>query len=1029
MKNQRRWLLGWISILILGLIALSSGIWWAVYKTPTPFDQFPQNEIPLSLTILNPEEKSEWPADAFIPIQVITAGAAKVTSLEFWINGNLVDSHKPQEQTGVYQDHTFHWLPEKIGKSRIFIRAFTETGETAASNPINITISDPTGIRYVSSADSPILVDEISFPVQSTGGSSPNTAQPSTAGTEPVPPPPANSNFSFWLGNRFTKKEEIPTAPLLNYSVNDCTIELAITDRADNELGYFIYRSLSGSSSFERIANLGDVELGTIFSYTDTNQNNGVIYYSAAFNGAGESSSTPIFVDLDPETCITETSASTLDSLDQEEFQLLNLAYFYYAFNGGGFQRYPTSQEVFLTPSKFPTSLSSLVSKLVQDSPYPISTADLVVWGWQGGSLVNLGAQHLIIDDSRLTVCNLGTNCTGDVASGFRSTYGELADDGENQMREFYWLSTAPGATSILWQISTSPFPAGFTPQPYGLVGAACLDDTQGGSFLVDFASLDSYTPAPSSCGTASPFWLENTQIKLSNQFQITYDTRYYVRFTPMAGNQPAGKPSNSVVILAKPGESLIEPVIVDHLPDIYDVEITEFKPRKPGDPAWWGCVSIISLDYNLIWDSFRNTYPSMISDDFISSAASALYEGLLHAKDNNLLICPTDYVKEDESWRDVLSEWGGMLVEGLETFYSSVTSAFDGLKTGIVDAVAAGLNAINIPCDSTCKAALSTGLELAFTYFTGLPPNLPDFDKLVDDGLNYAIEIAAAEAGIPCNDACKELIKKELEAVVNAVAKNKSQPACVGANWAHVLGKNTFCFPPGIETEPYPPGVSTPAAAEVKVTRTGITASGETPAFKYHDQNSYVLALEVTATNDSLIGQTIPYEYEYWQDAPSCLDTLQTGSLEGCLNIGSTETKESFTVYAAPGLAKGHIYQTEHIPIPPLDPGEYLIIPISLKQAEFYFLEHLVALAAELDARDLELSDVGSLNGDRFVYFDWFCLYLGSQVKIEAEVYCLDMPTGLIGTTSPGEGANLVPCGSSAIPLEYQQPDGPYYP
>ncbi len=1004
MKNKQSKRLGWIAASLAGLTILIFGVWWIISKIPTLQDQFPQNEISLSLTILKPEEKSEWPADAFIPIQVITAGAAKVNSLELWINGNLVESLKPQEQTGVYLNHTFHWLPENTEKSRIFIRAIAESGETASSNPININISNPTGIRIVSNADSLIEVDEISFPVQSTGGPTPNTTHPLTTGAEPASPPLANSNFSFWMGNRFTNNEEIPTAPLLSYSVDNCTIELAITDQSDNELGYFIYRSLSGSSNFERIANLGNAEKGTDFGFSDSNKSEGVIYYSAAFNGAGESGSTPIFVDLDSATCLTDVKASTLDSLDQEEFQLLNLAYFYYAFNGGGFQRYPASQEVFLTPSEYPTPLSSLVSLLIQDSPYPISTADLVIWGWQGGSLVNLGAQHLLIDDSRLTVCNLGTNCTGDVASSFRSTFGELANDEEDQIREFYWLSTAPGTTNILWQISTSPFPTGFTPQPYGLVGGACLDSSQNGSFLIDFASLESYTPAPSSCGTASPLALENTQFNLTNQFPITFDTRYYIRFTPMAGNQPAGKPSNAVVILAKPGESFIEPIIVDHLPDIYDVEITGFTPAKNSDPQWWGCISIMSLDYNLIWDSFRKTIPSSISDSAIDNAASTLYDELKYVQDNNLLICPTDYVKQDES---VLSEWRDMLTEGMESFWSTITSAFEGLKTGIVDAVAAGLNAINIPCDSTCKAALKTGLELAFTYFTGLPPSLPDFDRLVDDGLDYAIEIAAAEAGIPCPDECKILIKKELKAVVDAVAKSKSQPACVNESWAHVLGKNAFCFPPGVETKPYPLGVSTQATAEVKITRTG---TGETPAFKYHDQNSYVLAFEITATNDKLVGQTIPYEYQYWPKV-------------------NTGYKESFTIYAAPGLLKGHLYQTEYIPIPPLIPEESLTIPISLKNAEYFFLEHLTALAAELGTRGLILDDVGGLGGRRPFIFDWQLLYYGGLLNIEAEIYCLDMQPGLIGSTQPGDDSTLVPCGSSAAPYLYQQPDEPYYP
>jgi len=50
-------------------------------------------------------------------------------------------------------------------------------------------------------------------------------------------------------------------------------------------------------------------------------------------------------------------------------------------------------------------------------------------------------------------------------------------------------------------------------------------------------------------------------------------------------------------------------------------------------------------------------------------------------------------------------------------------------------------------------------------TYF-GLPPSLPDFDKLADEGLDYAIGIATSEMGFECNKQCRDLIKKGFKAV-----------------------------------------------------------------------------------------------------------------------------------------------------------------------------------------------------------------------------------------------------------------------
>ncbi len=746
------------------------------------------------------------------------------------------------------------------------------------------------------------------------------------------------------------------------------------------------------------------MEQGTTFSYTDPELSNETIYYVAAFNGAGESASSPVMINEPDSRCQSLKVSSSPADLTEEELEILELAYFYYSFNNSGYHRYPSDPGSFLTPSEYPTSLKALVETLFPSFPFPVSSADLVVWGWSGGALVNLGAYHLELDDSRLTVCNLGTACDGDVASGFRSTYGELAIDEDQQIRAFYWSTNAPGTTDILWQISIAPFSKEFSPHPYGLVGAGCSEGSLMGSFQLDFQALDDYLPAPSSCGGYSQPWVEYSKFAPEMTQKPASEIRYFIRFTPMAGNQPAGKPSNPVEILAKPGESFIEPVIVDHLPEIYQVEIVDFVPIKDMDPKYWGCVEITGLDYDVIWNYFRSRSP-LAPDDHISQLTTKLYNDLNYAIENNLLVCPAPYNKSSDSG-SVFSDWGSMFIEGVTALWDSVVSAFNSLKEGIVDVAAAAINKLGIPCDAKCKAGLKTGLEIGIAYFTGIPPSLPSFEQLADQGIEYMIELAAAEAGIPCPEECQEILREGIKSVVNTIADSSSQPGCVDENWANVLGKHSLCLPPGVETEAVKEGIAEPARAYIKITRKGEELPGQ---YQYNNQPAYTVNIRVTAENTKLSGTTIPYDYSYWE--------------------GNSGYKKRFTVYAPIIKLQNDVFDSQSLPIPPLSPGEEVIIPFALTYHSYFIPEHLHSLMIELNSRNLEVSDVGGVGGNRAEIFDWVCLYRGAMIKIEADVSCLSVPAGVIGTTSPDENSQLVPCGATALPVLYQETSNTCYP
>ncbi len=1004
MKRHRlRGLIWSLSILVIAAIAI--GTWYTLIRPPSAEDLFRHAESSSSILILSPEDRSSYPADASIPILISTISEKPLSAIELWADGRLVTSSQSLEQEGQHYSELFHWTPINEGSVQILARSINSEDQVSISNPILLQIIAPAGARLVSLDENNNPISEVNITLSGPSGSLPSKPD------LPQPPPenllqaePIENYRGLWLRNQVSFNPLPPQAPNLSYSIQDCQALMIVTDQSETELGFFIYRSAPGSSSFQRIAELESHPGQGAFTYLDPDSAPGSIYYAAAFNGSGEAPSSPISISDFGPSCSAPSVDQAVDGPDQKDLEVLDLAYFYYAFNGGGYQRYPANAEEFLTPSEYPTSLRAMIEGLAGTTPALVRDADVVVWGWSNGTLVNLGAYRLIINTSRLEVCNLGTGCTGDVASGFRSTFGELANDAENQIREFYWSTTAPGTTGVLWQISTSPFTGDFSPHPYGLVAAECSEGGPGGSFLVDFKDLKAYLPAPSSCGITSLPWIEFSRFSWNPALLPGSETHYYIRFTPMAGNLPTGKPSNTVEILARPGETVLEPVIVDHLPEIYQVEIADFTPIKNMDPRYWGCVFITGLDYDAIWNYYRSNYPPTITDSTIAQIADQIFNDLNYAVQNNLIVCPAPYQSSDSG--SVISEWGSMLVEGLQEFWEGVVNAFNALKAGIVDQVATAINKLGIPCDAECRAGLKIGLEIGFAYFTGLPPNLPSFEQLKNEGIEYAISMAAAEAGIPCPEQCQSILREGLEEVIDSASQNNSQPGCVNENWANVLGKHSLCLPPGVETAAVPEGVSEPARAAVRITRTGQEPPGQ---FQYHGQAAYTVTVRFTGENTQLSGTTIPYTYSY-------LDW----------NKGY---QQFFSVQAPVFKLQNDVFDAQTLPIPPLAPGESITIPLSLTPHSYYIPEHLHSLMIELNSRNLEIGDVGGVGGSRGYLFDWLCLYRGGAIKIEASISCLSTPSGLIGSTSPDQDSELVPCGNPAEPLIFQETSDVCYP
>jgi hypothetical protein len=512
-----------------------------------------------------------------------------------------------------------------------------------------------------------------------------------------------------------------------------------------------------------------------------------------------------------------------------------------------------------------------------------------------------------------------------------------------------------------------------------------------------------------------------------------------YVRVIPMAGNQPAGPPSNTVDIEYGPSEPpTIEPVIMDHLPNQYHVAISSFTLETVPSFATWGCVYIDELpDLQVMEDYYVAQAASMVPDlpfgrDAIlaqladQARAQARFDYAIWQAhmDSGQILCPATYVQPDDD-QFVLLEAFSAGWDTLKSAWNEAVNLFNSLKAGIIDIVAEVLNRLGIPCDGTCKGLLMTGLELVISVYTGIPPSLPNFDELTDMGIDYAIEYAAAEAGVPCPDELKEALRDELKGVAEGTVSStgQSQPACQDQSYTRQAWlKEPLCLPPGVVTTPAYGSMYEPAMAVLTVWN-----PGEIPpqpiAYAYDGQPAYAVKLSVTATNREYAGKTFRYPYI----VPGHSASIVPGLLE------SEEEEETFVLdVPIAGEISGPVYETEVIAIPPLRPGEQVEIPIILRPTRHVLAEHWSALESALQGMGLSVDDVrvpaegeyGRFEGAKAVYYgygrqDRDCLLHGAFVKAEAEVMCLSVEPSLAGQLKPGPDSVLVPCGFEALPVQ----------
>ena len=245
-----------------------------------------------------------------------------------------------------------------------------------------------------------------------------------------------------------------------------------------------------------------------------------------------------------------------------------------------------------------------------------------------------------------------------------------------------------------------------------------------------------------------------------------------------------------------------------------------------------------------------------------------------------------------------------------------------------------------------------------------GIPPSLPNFDQLMNEGFDYVAATLAEQAGCP-DVACKELIKQGLSEALETT--RDTNPGCMDAGQAHNEGIEPLCLPAGVTAHADPRAQYASAVAMIEVTRnaTPIVADDGYEMFK----NSYALSVRYDGTNAGPVGGRI-------------------------INIPPYD--ESMTI-TEPLAAE--VFKSTSASIPPLAAGESVILPFSLVAPEYWVPGHkeLMGGWTTVEYRD---------GWPQYYYDDWWLLYWGGTIEVDARITACDpnmMSACLISTDSLG--------------------------
>ncbi|MBX3049803.1 MAG: hypothetical protein KF885_11600 [Anaerolineales bacterium] len=770
-------------------------------------------------------------------------------------------------------------------------------------------------------------------------------ARLNTAGSQPALPGEPNRYLHFFgsLLSNFVPTP-LPAAPSLQGDVVNCSIRLLINDSSTNENGFLVYRLGPDAGSFSQVASLQPkLQTGSL-AYVEEASAGIYQYYVSAFNTSGESIGNSIQVSV-PEECTRNAAVGRLSNLLGKDTSGFDNTYVYLSVNGGEWIRWPHNSNAFLEPDPM-IDLGQFAGG--QEPSLVLGEA----WGWRDGKLHFLGLfgqdnaappDHAVAAPSAglLAQTVLETrhefyaaiqqqqqgaiDCTA-LTSFMVECNKPWSDEQVYSVLKKTTFRWTPGVAvqDALWQVSLNPFPENNLLNPPGVVlsgyapGLPSLGVKSGETRFLDIdlsqVSLETLIEVHQQGGVQDnqmlmpfPMPWDSALTKNTPQFHSNalvsansslvdklYDPhpglrRLYVRIIPINNGLPAGLPSNTNVIYYDFQKQIPTIARLD-----YQVEITDFHMENMPHPAYQYCVEVT-------WNQYPKDHPFGIGWQ------------------PGDVKCPKTKSSQ--------AGGGGFISDLGKAFESAIkwaTNKAAGLYNGAVEFVTKWSEKLNPLCMQAKGAANLTGTaeeetkkvcaKVAETTVKGvmaaygLPPSLPDYETLKQQGKEYLVKLAAEEIGVECGTECQEFLGQQIDGIWNELSSTKnSSPSCNNPLAEHA-GYIPMCPVSWIEWRADPRGQYAPAIVTVRVTRPPDP-----------DEGFYQPAPDAKACQ--LQAALIPHENNHWPGK----SVSRPAYIGGVKNPQSTWQGQKILGNAL----FDRLHATRTVELPMLAPGESFSIPV----------------------------------------------------------------------------------------------------
>ncbi len=397
---NKKWLtLGCFGVLILIFLG-GFGYIYSLYASYRNSGGRTMDSGSSQISISIPADGAVVTAGTPVQISATAIGHNPFTFTELLIDGDLAGIDVGPSGGVTPYTSSFTWIPAEPGIHQLITRTQDDMDNKTSSTDILVVVQPPEANNGEENApadsvdtpanDSPV---HLVFPE-----AAPNALLPV------APPGPSDSvgQSSPWSGslnnwiNSITVDSK-PDAPNIAGSLGQCGAILSIHDTSDKEEGFRVFRLGLNSPGWTEVKKLASQSQNDWITYTDSGVSGPINYYVSAFNSQGDSESNIVLVNIDPTGCAEPSEDFPTLTVEIANMILKKPAeqvYCYRSLGGQLWERIPSIG--FFTPGENGIQLHEALSNLLLTDLEGKPLFDkielyLECWGWNGGTLENLG--------------------------------------------------------------------------------------------------------------------------------------------------------------------------------------------------------------------------------------------------------------------------------------------------------------------------------------------------------------------------------------------------------------------------------------------------------------------------------------------------------------------------------------------------------------------------------------------------------------------------------------------------------------